>query len=353
MEERPWPISDIVKEIGTAGKLADPEDFDFMIHLAHMDDLYDDVLSLPALVMLPYWGIDGIDEMLTRAFKKKRKKSSLVVIACIALGMKPQSENVPLLRSQIDKYVTYVINEELQEYTLRKIKSKLLIILSDEFEKSSFFFTVAQLGFFVPIKDERISTFYYNLLIDSNLVINASILNKFENLLDKEPIREEELQVFLTDNPILIDPFTIELRSKHQLGDDFITDYVSRRVNDEYIIIEIESTTDKIFNKDGQLNSATTKALAQVRDFQAWVNDNIAYAQKKLPGIRRPEGIVIIGRDKDLSSISRKRLNEENYSRKGYIKIVTYDDLLNQAKVVYSNILSKPLVLKAKDQRVI
>jgi hypothetical protein len=89
-------------------------------------------------------------------------------------------------------------------------------------------------------------------------------------------------------------------------------------------------------------------AIGQLRDFQAWIADNRAYAESKLPGIRRPEGLVVIGRHSQLSPELEKRLDEENFSRRGHIKVITYDDLLNQARVVYENLLAVPIRFRAK-----
>jgi hypothetical protein len=102
-----------------------------------------------------------------------------------------------------------------------------------------------------------------------------------------------------------------------------------RRITNEYVLIEIENSTDRLFTQDGSFSSHLMKAIAQVRDFQAWVSDNIAYAQTKLPGIRHPEGLVVIGRRNELSPSMDRRLAEENFSRHGHIRIVTFDDLLD------------------------
>jgi hypothetical protein len=199
-------------------------------------------------------------------------------------------------------------------------------------------------------QEERLN-FLVDMLIDSHMYLNKAILKQFEDLLAAAPTREEELHKFLVEHPVLLDPFVTELRTKHELGDDFITDFVIRRMNNEYVVVEIENSTDKLFNNDGSFTADLMKAIAQVRDFQAWLGDNVAYAQTKLPHIRRPEGLVVIGRRPDLAPIMEKRLSEENFSRRGHIKVVTYDDLLWQAKAVYQNALDRPLVLRAKEQR--
>ena len=78
----------------------------------------------------------------------------------------------------------------------------------------------------------------------------------------------------------MLDPFVTVLYTKQELGSDFITDFIVRRINDQYVLVEIENSTDKLFNQTGVFSSELNTAVGQVRDFQAWVSDNIAYAQK-------------------------------------------------------------------------
>jgi hypothetical protein len=70
----------------------------------------------------------------------------------------------------------------------------------------------------------------------------------------------------------------------------------------------------------------------------------------KLPGIRHPEGLVVIGRRASLTPLMAQRLSE-NFSRRGHIKVVTYDDLLSQAHSSYRNTIERPVVLRSRDQK--
>jgi hypothetical protein len=85
-----------------------------------------------------------------------------------------------------------------------------------------------------------------------------------------------------------------------------------------------------------------------VRDFQSWLTDNIAYARTKLPEISRPLGLVVIGRRMTLTPETNRSLEEENFMRHGHVRVVTYDDLINQARTIMNNILELPLRVKGK-----
>lgn len=351
----PLPVESIIQRLSKAAKIADPIDFEIVKWLSSQDRIFDEVFAVPAIAMLPAWGEIGIDILLDHAFNGPHNTAALMVLSSISLGKKPTPKTVCLLNKNHEKYFDYRISNNLASETVKKIRATILEAISDPDKKSLIILSLGSLGILSHESNEYRGCFdfYINLFLDSHLVVNQTMLNEFETLLNSSPKKEEDLQKFLTTHPILLDPYMIELRSKHQLGDDFITDYIIRRSNNKYIVVEIENSTDKIFTKAGDFTSNLNKALAQVRDFQAWISENKAYAQKKLPGIDHPSGLVIIGRNKDIDDINMKRLSEENYSRRGYLKIVTYDNLLDQGIVVYKNLLNLPLVFRAKDQKTI
>jgi hypothetical protein len=336
-----------------ASRLAEPADFELLVQLARMDDFMDENLAYPALALLPAWGANGLDELCRLAMEGPHYIPAIGVLATLALGKVPQAQDLPFLRESWNATEMYQLPPTLATEAQRRLRAIIFDHLGDADLKSRLLNVISWQNFFPKdnsSQEERFN-FLLDMLIDSHMYLNKGILKQFEDLLAAGPAREEELHKFLVEHPVLLDPFVTELRTKHELGDDFITDFVIRRMNNEYVVVEIENSTDKVFNNDGSFTADLMKAMAQVRDFQAWLGDNIAYAQTKLPHIRRPEGLVIIGRRLDLTPIMEKRLSEENFSRRGHIKIVTYDDLLSQAKTVYQNALDRPLVLRAKDQK--
>jgi len=257
------------------------------------------------------------------------------------------------LRDEWDKTPKFKLDLTLAPEAIRCVRELVLEQLTDPYKKSRLLAAISSQAMFPREQPSQIEflDFLMDMLVDTHLVLNEHILNQFAALLNQDPEREEQLHRFLVEHPVLLDPFVSELRTKHELGDDFITDFIVRRTNDEYVVVEIENSADSLFKADGSFTSELMTAVAQVRDFQAWISDNIAYAQTKLPGIRHPEGLVIIGRRQGLSTLMQTRLSEENFSRRGHIKIATYDDLLTQAQSVYRNALERPVVLRSRDQK--
>lgn len=354
---RPVAIKDIAKALATATRTASDDDFDLVIQYAKDDD-YEGFLSAPAMAALPAWGERGVEALLDLAFnswyKLKTNTRALEVLLSISRNISICSKRVMYLDEVWDREATYMLNEKTVQASLYGLREKLLLAFRDEWDRGRFLFTLGQMGMLSGIEggpEKEDLDYLLSLVVDNHLLINPSILDEFSTLIDSGPAYEEKLQVFLTNNPILLDPFVSVLYTKQELGSDFITDYIIKRMNNHYVLVEIENSTDRLFNQNGTFSSHLTTAISQVRDFQAWVSDNLSYAQKKLPGIKYPGGLVVIGRSEDLSDIEKKRLVEENHSRRGHIIILTYDDLLETSKNVYKNFIERPMVVKTRDTR--
>lgn len=96
----------------------------------------------------------------------------------------------------------------------------------------------------------------------------------------------------------------------------------------------------KLFNNKGDFSAKFTHAYNQVLDFILWVDENISYAQKKMPGIVSLNGILIMGRSPDLNEkqMLKIRYFNKNSTR---IKVYIYDDILENANKLYLNLYSQ------------
>ena len=179
----------------------------------------------------------------------------------------------------------------------------------------------------------------FNILTDSTIKISEDIIANFRSLIDKQT-NEEEYQVYLEEHPVLIDPLAMNVIDKQKLGIEYITDFVIETLKGDYILVEIEKPQDKIFTQAGDFSSNFSHAFGQVLDFIEWVESNIAYAQTTLPGISAPKGLLIIGRDADLTDQTRKKLRRFNRNSNS-IEVLTYDDILSRSESLYKNIKKK------------
>ncbi|HLM02710.1 MAG TPA: Shedu anti-phage system protein SduA domain-containing protein, partial [Pyrinomonadaceae bacterium] len=166
------------------------------------------------------------------------------------------------------------------------------------------------------------------------------LFQAFKSLLDSNPEREEVLQQFLKENPSLLCPSYIKLFPKLALG-NHITDFVFREATGDYLLVELERSTLRLFKNNGDLSADLNHALGQITDWKRYIEDNLPSIQREL-GLTEissnPKSLVVIGRSQTLSSDNKRKLATiENERPK--TKILTYDDVLQNAKVVVENLL--------------
>lgn len=158
--------------------------------------------------------------------------------------------------------------------------------------------------------------------------------------MDSDPDREEVLQSFLTKNPLLLSPTYEAMWLKLAFGSTK-SDFVFREAGGEYVLIELERSTHKLFRQDGQPTSAFTHARGQTQDWKRYIEDNLSTVQTELglAGIStNPKTIVVMGRSKDLSDANRRKLTTiENEAPR--LKVLTYDDVYERARALGENIL--------------
>src|SRR5262249_16281988 len=72
---------------------------------------------------------------------------------------------------------------------------------------------------------------------ESSIKITRRVIDDFERLI-KEDLVEHCYQEYLKEHPVLIDPLAAKVIDRQRLGVDLITDFVVRRLDDEYILVE-------------------------------------------------------------------------------------------------------------------
>jgi hypothetical protein len=163
---------------------------------------------------------------------------------------------------------------------------------------------------------------------DQTITLLKEISSNFEALLN-DAQKEEELQIFIRENPMMLHP-TADLIPKKKLGEDFITDFVLVTPSDQgptYTLVEIEKSSHPILLKDNSLSPQTNHAIKQTRDWDVWLEGNKAYLQGKLPGFETPLYLVVIGRGNTLDDTAKAYLRSYNRDWKN-IELLTYDDVL-------------------------
>jgi hypothetical protein len=174
------------------------------------------------------------------------------------------------------------------------------------------------------------------IMRDSALQLRPRLISDFRKLIDARS-SEQSYQAFLTDHPVLLDALADYVISKQKLGIEHVTDFALHRLDDEYVLVEIEKPHDPIFTKANDFAAPFVHALGQVLDFRSWIGQHTEYARTLMPGISAtPPGMLVIGLRTNLTEVQSLKLRAFNENSLT-IRIVTFDDLASQAETIYKN----------------
>ena len=165
------------------------------------------------------------------------------------------------------------------------------------------------------------------------------LLSDFDDILNNAET-EEQVQVFLTSHPELIDHAYRKVWPKLPLG-KYVTDYVFEDASGRYLLVELEHPSKRLFIKNGSQSAALTQSIGQTLDWIRFIQDNLDYCRREL-GLTKidsgPERMVVIGRSRDLTEEHHRILETINRESPN-LKIVTYDHLRDQAAQAFENIV--------------
>lgn len=168
-------------------------------------------------------------------------------------------------------------------------------------------------------------------------------VRRFRKLLD-EQVEERVIHDFLAShsyffNGILRLYGRSPLYSKVKLGNDHEVDFAwfdTGSYGAEWRLVEIESPKRPMFTKAGEPSGWLNHALQQVRDWNAWVHENVDYARKLMPHVEYPLCYVFVGRRSDLTPEATKRLKRLRYELRMSTEIRTLDWIADSATSVAS-----------------
>lgn len=171
-------------------------------------------------------------------------------------------------------------------------------------------------------------------LVEAERVVLALrvAIEELRHELDKNVRDENALQRILTDRPGLLGLEYRQVIPKHSLGNEYELDYAAVTMNGFIHLIEIEPSNLPLFTKSGNPRAELTHAEQQVLDWLDWVDTHREYAASRLPTLLRPTGTVIMGRRTDLTPADAHRLERRNAGWGGTLRILTYDDLVQQGE---------------------
>jgi hypothetical protein len=175
--------------------------------------------------------------------------------------------------------------------------------------------------------------------------IHPADLEAFREVLDSAD-DERPLQRHLATNPLLLVQHLGGghgrwVLSQKRLGSEYVTDFVIGERSSggrEWQFVELQSPRARLFvPSTGRHSEQFDEGIRQIQEWRRWLDDNRDYARRPRSrnglGLEdasgRDPGLLLIGREADLSDADRQRRRQLDQDLN--IRIHTYDWLLRQA----------------------
>ena len=149
---------------------------------------------------------------------------------------------------------------------------------------------------------------------------------------------EPAFHTFLEKHPQLVDPMVLDVWSKPDLHGAAEPDFVLRRIDGSYLVVEIETPGKALTTADNQLSAHTTHAIAQTFRCRAFLMERFGQAAATFPQFQSPDCLVVVGLEQGLLKGQKRILRLENEMRAG-LRIVGFDWLLTRAQTVARNVV--------------
>lgn len=167
--------------------------------------------------------------------------------------------------------------------------------------------------------------------------VSAPTLAAYDYLIGTQPGDEPAFQVFLNLHPHLIDPFAVEVWPEPDLFGFQAPDYIVRRADNTYLVVEIECPSKQLVTQAGQVGADVTHAVAQVTGYERYLMTKHADLRIAFPDWELPDLLVVCGLEGPMSPGQRIALRD--YNRRSGVRVVGFDWLAARARAVSSSFI--------------
>lgn len=318
------------KAIDDRGK----QSFEQVAEMAERDS--DLEIKGPCFAVLACWRDDGLAKMIEIAVRKRTSKDTSAAIKMLALlaAGKPISSLSAFFH---DETALNRINAILSEANLagaaRRRLSELIMTIPEDDLLIPLGTAITQLA----LSDPEIVGEIVHALSSKWLSFGPFELDEYAKLLEQKPEDEPSFHVFFERYPQMLDPMAIEVWSKPDFHGYKEPDFLIRRSDNSYLVIELENPAKPIMTQADQPSAYATQAVKQVNDYRSFLLERLVEARQYFPHIHDPDCLVVIGLEKQLLPSQAKALQQENHSR-SKLRIVGFDWILQRARAVLSNV---------------
>lgn len=289
----------------------------------------------PATAALLAWKENGLLALIEVAKRTPTTKNLGLAMEYLAIAASGDTSSHFF---RIDPVINEKIDAAISEPGVRKLADTLLVelILSfpDEDDVASHVGTTL-MGF--SFKRAKAVTQLFTAVSRRWMAISTPVLEAFDTLIKTSPSDEPAFQAFLVKHPQLLDPLAHEVWPQPNLFGFREPDFIVRRADGTYMVVEIECPSKALITAGGQISSSVTHAEQQAADYRRNLIRKYPDIRVHIPDFQEPDCLVVIGLERDLNPDQLQVLRDANQSR-NHLRIVGFDWLLERGRTIAANV---------------
>lgn len=294
-------------------------------------------VTFPTYAALSAWGRDGLDLIVRIALDGhtvKSKSAALTLFNVLTTkGAVPKGKEF----QWIDESLADLINSKLDADSIRTDARHALNDLILSLPTDDLLVPVSQSFMHLGLLSPDIAKELVVALGAKWLRFGPPALAEYRQLIAEKPNDEPSFQSFFCRFPQLLDPMAVQVWSQPDFHGALEPDFIVRRADDTYLVVEIECPNKLLMTKGGQLSGEATHAEKQAVDYESFLSERVSEARLHFPNYSRADCLAVVGLQSGLTPEQRANLERAN-SRRQNVRIVGFDWLLERAKTVVSNV---------------
>lgn len=320
--------------IGDAVKDGGRKSIETVCELARLRDTE---IKFPAMAALAAWGAEGLQRINDIALEQGPSKAVSAAFKVHSTLAATGSLHQPHLFFWDDKALFNDVNDLVRDQDLSSTARARLHDLVSE----------------LPARDLLLplSVSFPQLAIDGDASISELIraistkwlhfgpgaLAAYRELIKTRPAEEPAFQSFFERYPQILDPMAVQVWSQPDFHGALEPDFLIRRADNSYLIVEIECPSKPIMTRSGQLAAGATHAEKQATDYKNFIMERIGEARTHFPDIRDPDCLAVIGLQSTLTQAQANALVSVN-SMRHKLQTVGFDWLADRASSILANL---------------
>lgn len=290
----------------------------------------------PAIAALAAWGKDGLQRIVQICLEQDSSKTtstSLKVLSAIA-------SDTPLkdvMLFFLDRNLSVFISDTVSGLGLRNEARESLNSLVSDTDSSDLLIPLGTTFMSLAFEGSGVLTEIVNALSTKWLHYSPRVLSSYRSLIEDHPADEPKFHSFFEAYPQMLDPMAIQTWSKPDFHGLLEPDFLIRRTDDTYLVVEIECPGKTLITRGCQLSAEATHAEKQVVEYRDFLNERLAEARNHFPKIRDIECLAVIGLQSSLNAEQKIALHRVN-SNRHKVRTVGFDWLEDRARSIFANI---------------